>query len=512
MTSSPSHPTRRPTRRWFLGAAVGLGAGAVLLPDWLAQAVPAAGSAGAATTNRFTQPEVLESANGKLEVELVARARQIPWGNGTRYALTYNGTTPGPTLAVRPGDVVTVHLVNDLGDDTNLHTHGLYVSPSGNHDNVFVTVPPGGRHTSTYEITPQQRSGTAWYHPHMHGMVAPQVAGGLAGAIIVRDDLDTDPALAAATERVMVLSDPKIGKTAAVLDVSQMQKMQGRQGDGVLVNGVARPVLDAAAGTLEHWRLVNASASRYYRLALDGLPMWQIATDGGRLAAPQPIEELLLAPGERAEVLVAPTQAGTYALRTLAYDRGSTGMGMSGGASVVSPAAPVLALSVTGTAPAAAFPAQLAAPATLDPGHATGTRDLVLAMGMGGGSSGGMGGGMGGGGGGGGMAFTIDGDSFDPAVTNIRTRLGRVEDWTISNTSSMDHPFHLHVWPFRVLSRSSGALEPGWKDTVNVPAGGSVTVRVPFDRVTGRTVYHCHILDHEDLGMMGVIRVDAASA
>jgi FtsP/CotA-like multicopper oxidase with cupredoxin domain len=510
MASSPSHPTRRPTRRWFLGAVAGLGAGSILLPDWLAQAAPA----GAVPPPFFTQPEVLESANGKLEVELVARARQIPWGSGTRYALTYNGTTPGPTLVVRPGDRVRVTLVNELDADTNVHTHGLYVSPSGNHDNPFVTVPAGGRHTSTYDITPQQRSLTAWYHPHMHGMVAPQVSGGLAGAIIVRDDLDTDPALVGATERVMVLADPKIGKTAAVLDVSPMQKLQGRQGDGVLVNGVARPMLDASAGTLEHWRFVNASASRYYRLVLDGLPMSLIATDGGRLVTPQLIDELLLAPGERAEVLVAPTQAGTYALRTLAYDRGHTGMGMGGGASVVSPAAPVLAVAVSGTAPAAALPAQLAAPATLEPGRATGTRDLVLAMGMGGGGSGGgSGGGMGMGGGGSGMmAFTIDGDSFDPAVTNIRTRLGRVEDWTITNTSSMDHPFHLHVWPFRVLERSSGALEPGWKDTVNVPAGGSVTVRVSFDRVTGRTVYHCHILDHEDLGMMGVIRVDASSA
>jgi FtsP/CotA-like multicopper oxidase with cupredoxin domain len=125
------------------------------------------------------------------------------------------------------------------------------------------------------------------------------------------------------------------------------------------------------------------------------------------------------------------------------------------------------------------------------------------------GNGGGMGGMGGGGGGGGGMSFTIDGRTFDPRRTDLRTRLGRVEDWTITNNSAMDHPFHLHVWPFRVLARSDDApLAPGWKDTVNVPAGGSVTVRIPFDRVPGRTVYHCHILDHEDLGMMGVIRVD----
>ena len=112
------------------------------------------------------------------------------------------------------------------------------------------------------------------------------------------------------------------------------------------------------------------------------------------------------------------------------------------------------------------------------------------------------------GGGGAGRSFTIDGKAFDPARTDIRSKLGRVEDWTLTNTSTMDHPFHLHVWPFQVVARSDGApITPGWKDTVNVPAGESVTVRTPLTGISGRTVYHCHILDHEDLGMMGVIEV-----
>ena len=120
---------------------------------------------------------------------------------------------------------------------------------------------------------------------------------------------------------------------------------------------------------------------------------------------------------------------------------------------------------------------------------------------------GGMGGGMGGGGAGM-MGFTINGDSFDPATTNIDVGAGTTEDWVITNTSPMDHPFHLHAWPFRVIGRTAGPADlPGWKDTVNVPAGGSVTIRVPFTDITGRTVYHCHILDHEDQGMMGVVDV-----
>ena len=104
----------------------------------------------------------------------------------------------------------------------------------------------------------------------------------------------------------------------------------------------------------------------------------------------------------------------------------------------------------------------------------------------------------------GGMGFTIDGRSFDPARTDIELPLGHVEEWTLVNDSTMDHPFHLHVWSFRVVGAPASV---GWKDTVNVPAGGAVTIRIPFTEIPGRTVYHCHILDHEDLGMMGVIDV-----
>jgi FtsP/CotA-like multicopper oxidase with cupredoxin domain len=104
-------------------------------------------------------------------------------------------------------------------------------------------------------------------------------------------------------------------------------------------------------------------------------------------------------------------------------------------------------------------------------------------------------------------ALVIDGKGFAPDRTDINAKLGTTEEWTLRNNSMMDHPFHLHVWPFRVVSRSDGSPDPGWRDTVNVPAGGNIVIRVPFTDTPGRTVYHCHILDHEDLGMMGVIDV-----
>jgi len=104
--------------------------------------------------------------------------------------------------------------------------------------------------------------------------------------------------------------------------------------------------------------------------------------------------------------------------------------------------------------------------------------------------------------------FVIDGQSFAADRITAAARLGTTEDWTITNNSMMDHPFHLHVWPFQVLSRSSRATaDPGWRDTVNIPVGQSVTIRIPFKDFGGKTVFHCHILDHEDLGMMANIQV-----
>lgn len=449
---------------------------------------------------KFIQPNELTSNNGLLELTLRCEGQTIPYGNGTRFAYTYNGTSPGPTLRVRSGDRLVITLENRLSEPTNLHTHGLHVSPLGNSDNVFIQIAPGQSHVYTYDIPSDHRSSLCWYHPHHHGMVAPQLGGGLFGAIIVEDMHEQVAELANINERVLILNDPKIGKNNAVTNASMMEKMQGREGGDALVNGVFAPMLSAPAGTLELWRIVNASPSRYYRLALDKQQLQIIGTDGGRLERPYAVDDILLAPGERSDILVAPTQQGPYALRTLGYDRGSMGMGggMMGGGSTRSSNAQIIAtLNVSGSAPAAPLPKVLAAATRLDAGSATSQRDIELAVGMGGGmGNGGM------------MDFTINGATFDANRVDISASAGSTEDWVLTNTSAMDHPFHLHAWPFRVIERSSGPADPpGWKDTVNVPARGSVRIRIPFVDITGRTVYHCHILDHEDQGMMGVIEV-----
>jgi FtsP/CotA-like multicopper oxidase with cupredoxin domain len=206
------------------------------------------------------------------------------------------------------------------------------------------------------------------------------------------------------------------------------------------------------------------------------------------------VDEILLAPGNRADILVT-AGPNSAVLRALAYDRGTAAGGMMGGSRGATGADITLA-SVTVTGDPAAAPAAVPrqpAPTDLRGATVTARRELDLGMGMGmnGGSM---------------MAFTINGQEFDPDRLDTTVLAGSVEEWTLRNSSGMDHPVHLHVWPMQIVARGGTAeSDVVWRDVVNVPAGGQVTVRIGFADFAGRTVYHCHILDHEDAGMMGTI-------
>jgi bilirubin oxidase len=228
--------------------------------------------------------------------------------------------------------------------------------------------------------------------------------------------------------------------------------------------------------------------------------MTLIGTDGGLLRAPVPgLDEILLAPAERVDLIVTASLSSraSAVLQALPYDRGS--MGMMGFASST---IPLLTVNYTSAATTAvALPGALNTIADL--GVPTKARRLVLSSGMG----------MGGMGMGGMMSFLIDGKSFDPARIDLTSRVNEVEQWTIDNRSSMDHPFHLHGTQFQVVSRTrSGvtATEPylAWRDTVNVAAFETVVLKAVQHQL-GKRMYHCHILEHESQGMMGVLEVVA---
>ena len=442
------------------------------------------------------EPPVLRSADGGLRVTLEAREGPVQIGGSGATALTYNGWLPGPTLHLQPGDRLQVRFLNRLTDPTNLHVHGLHVTPDGHGDNVLVAVPPGASFDYDYQLPADHPPGVYWYHPHHHGMLAEQVFGGLYGAIIVGDPPVAGTTVTATRERVLVISDTSLDSTGSVRSVSQMARMQGREGDLVLLNGQTQPVLEGRPGERERWRIVNACAARYVRLRVDGQRLDLLGLDSGRYANPERIEQLVLAPGNRADLLVTLRQ-GTSQLRLLGYNRGSAGMG--GSISGTGAAASLAALRVTGSAGPVLAPVPEQTPMKdLRLAQLDGRRTLTLAMGMG------MGGGMSGGG----MGFTIDGQVFDASRVDQEVRAGTVEEWEIRNTSPMEHPFHLHVWPMQLIESAGVPVDVvSRQDVVNVPARSVVKVLIAFGTFTGRTVYHCHILDHEDLGMMGVIDV-----
>ena len=450
----------------------------------------AAPSAPSGTTSSGTlrEPEVLTSTDGRLDLTLTAALADVVVAGSAVRALAYNGGLPGPTLRVRAGDRITLAFRNELDAPTNLHAHGLVVSPEGNGDNVFVMIDPGGSHDYEYVLGADHPPGVCWYHPHHHGNSAEQLFGGLYGAIIVEDETP----IPASRERLLVISDIAFDAGGGVAAASQFDRMTGREGDLVMVNGQLGAALAAQPGDRERWRIVNACSSRHLRLRLDGQRMQLLGMDAGRYDQPHEVEEFVLTPGNRADVLVT-AAAGESVLRTLPFDRGSMMMGAPPSATT---GADLLAFAVGGDqAPAAQpVPAQ-GAQRDLRNEEVTGRRTLTLAMG-------GMGGGMGGG-----ASFTIDGRTFDAARIDTEVADGAIEEWTIVNTSTMDHPFHLHVWPMQLVEVDGATIDGvDLRDVVQVPARSSTVVRIAFEGLTGKTVYHCHILDHEDNGMMGVIR------
>lgn len=453
----------------------------VLRTSAAASAAVAAGlwdaNAAIAATTAWRQPQTIRARNGVLKVTLTARQGLIPFAGGQRWAMTYDGVAPGPTLRMRPGDLLEVTLVNRLNEPTNLHTHGLHVSPGGVSDNPFLMVDPGERLMYRIRLPKDHPSGLSWYHPHHHGLVAAQLSLGMTGMIVVDDGIDVSTAMAHTSERLIMLSDPHLGTTAAVRDTTMREHVHGRAGAVVLLNGVPQPTLQAKASKIERWRLVNASASRIYSIQVEDAELTKLGADNGRLGRPVPVNTIWLAPGERGEYLVRPKRAGSLAVMNAGEQIGT----------LVAPVAP-------------ATPAFTSLPVLPSESHVDRTRTLTMQPSS---TSGMMMGGTGGAG------FSFDGKPFDPNRIDQEVKLNTTEVWHIKNLTGMPHPFHIHTWPFQVLERSDGVRQPGWKDTVLVPPFGDVRIRIDFRDFVGTTLYHCHILDHEDAGMMGVIRVSA---
>jgi bilirubin oxidase len=422
-----------------------------------------------------------------VEVTLVAKPAKLTLIPGTTTdAFAYNGVVPGPTVEVYEGDKVIVHFRNALSVPTTIHWHGLHI-PNSADGSPFYPVPPGG--TYDYVFTPEKGSaGTYWYHPHPDHDTGFQIAKGLFGTFIVRA---RDDPLKGIPEKILVLSDNRF-KPDGSIDIADPQSAQGgidfengRECNHIFVNGKLDPTITIRSGEVQRWRIVNASAARVFRLAIPGQKFLHVGSDGGLFEHPLEVSDIVLASSERVEILVRGTgKPGSVAvLQTLPYDRYSPNTRPDGWDKPRDLLK--LAYSRLPAVKSRVIPTTLRVIPAIDTTLAVRTRVFTLQQGF------------------------INGKLHDMMRVDEHAKLGDVEIWQVENIVGMDHPFHLHGFQFQVIDRN-GVPEPyrSWKDTVNVPKHSSVRFIVRLSDFAGKWMYHCHILDHEDHGMMGVLEVN----
>jgi spore coat protein A, manganese oxidase len=412
--------------------------------------------------------------------------------------LGYNGLYPGPTVVATKNRAVSIRQTNNLpmshatgesGEMVHMlpavHLHGAVVPPeSDGHPSDGIDFGGG---TREYHYPNQQRGCTLWYHDHTHGQTGERVLKGLAGMYILRDPSVEAPLKlpSGAREIPLIIQDRSFaadGQFIYTLDAATLEA--GFQGDYILVNGVVQPFLEVETA-LYRFRILNGSNSRVYKLALsNGDPLIQIGTDGGLLQRPRGVASVEVAPSERADVIVDFTKLplGTKVVLRNLNDTGST--------------AQVMRFDVTKwVKEKKKVPQFLQAWDEIPEKDSVIHRDFTLQRQTINGS----------------LTWTIDSQAYNPTNPPLATpELDSIEQWNFVNPTNHPHPMHLHLVQFQVININGipqEASEFGWKDTVVVPPASELTILVKFSGYTGRYVFHCHNLEHEDFAMMGEFEV-----
>lgn len=460
-------------------------------------------------------PPLLDAREQRQSLSLNAQGGSKEFFPGKRSAtLGYNGSYLGPTLRVHRGDDVQVAVANALREDTTVHWHGLLI-PGDRDGGPHQTIAPGATWRTLLPV--RQAGATLFYHSHVHGRTAEQVYAGLAGVLLVHDPLEDHlglPAQYGVDDLPLVIQDRQFDDGRLVMPGGMMTMMHGRLGDTLLVNGTPNAEVRVPA-RMVRLRLVNGSNARIYEVSFDDRrPFQWIASEGGLLAAPVALRSLTLAPGERAEILVDFSDGRPASLLPGVVNNGMRmgPMGRMGGMGAMGPGAAsdqvLLSFIPSGSAPGISpLPSRLAHWRGPDAGRAARRRSFSLDMSMAG-----MMGGMGSSGRSGTDdhgAFAINGRPFDMHRVDERVSLGDTEIWEVSG-QMMAHPFHVHGVQFEVLSRGGRAptvRDQGLRDTVLVQEPVELLVRFDQPSTAAPFMYHCHILEHEDNGMMGQFTV-----
>ena len=387
---------------------------------------------------------------------------------------SYNGASVlGPTLLLRTGDPVAISVTNELDEITTTHWHGADV-PAEDDGGPHSLIEPGKTWVADFDVI--QPAATLWYHPHAHGTTAEHVYRGAAGLIIIEDDSPAAAALPATygVDDIPVIIQDRDFSGDGQLDFAIDNSEEGNL-DGVLtVNGTINAYVETPTG-LVRLRLLNGSQARIYHLGVEGADMTKIASDGGYLASPVVIERLALAPGDRAEIVVD-VGAESVALVDSTFGR-------------VLELRPNASVAGEGTLPdkLATIERISESEITVDRSfHMEDARNFWEFN----------------------ASWAINGVQFDMSRIDVTVRLGDTERWTLSSDDG-EHVFHPHQIQFQILSINGEPPPPeesGWEDSVWVNADREVVIAARFNTYAAEDIpymFHCHILDHEDLGMMG---------
>jgi len=471
---------------------------------------------GSAHTLAVPEPPQVRAKNHVVSLRLDAVNE-----NG-RDAFAFKAETVAPVIRASPGDTLRITYVNNLPprsaetcavnpcmDMTNLHFHGLTVSPNAPQDDVLsMLAKPGQVLHYSVEIPRDHPPGLFWYHTHPHGESHRQVLDGMSGAIVIEGMERYVPEVSRLRERVLVVRGRSIehdpNATALMHDVEIPAQGCGGEAESIeeifTVNGALRPRIEIAPQERQFWRIVNASADRYLDLQLDGVSFEVVALDGMPLAYRDPkhpskaTDHLLVAPAGRLEAIVTgPPSGARRTLRTLCVDTGPAGdpnpeMVL---ADLVPPSSDQFnAESLSGQTRAIDHRPPIYKPIDAEPLKKTApdftvnfTEDK--------------------------NGFYINGRKFAADASPMTTaRVGTYQHWRIVNATAELHPFHIHQVHFLAYAQNDVPLpDPAWLDTVNVPYRGYVDVILDFSDpvIRGMSVFHCHLLNHEDKGMMAKI-------
>jgi suppressor of ftsI len=408
--------------------------------------------------------------------ELTAGSTTTTWG--------VNGPHLGPTLRAARGDAVLMRVRNSLPEPTTLHWHGMHL-PAAADGGPHQMIEPGETWSPSWTI--DQPAASLWYHPHLMGETDDHVYRGLAGMFLVEEPAASALALPSeyGVDDIPLIVQDKRLKDGGQLDFGQgLISPIGRLGDDILVNGTHDPYLQAS-DRLIRLRLLNASTARIYNIGFaDNRKFDLIGTDGGLLEAPEQIKRVQLSVGERAEIVVELEPGEKVVVRSFQPDLGTNAFeGRFAGADDSFDLLEIRARTELDDSPE--LPRELVGREGPESGEASGARRFALGN------------------------RDINDVKMDMARIDEVVEVGDTEVWEVDNTSGTPHSFHVHDVRFRVIEYAGGPPPPqlsGLKDTVYVPPGETVRFATAFEDYTDPStpyMLHCHILEHEDRGMMG---------